>query len=183
MTLFWMVILFAVIQPSYQRTYKCNSNSVCGCSSNPASLARIVGGEDAGTATWSWTVSISIGDIYQCGGTIVSSSWIITAAHCVYDYLGLSITVYAGSNTAWSSNQSRIVSRVIVHSKYNATYFINDIALLKLASPLNMSDPTITPICLPSVNSTRLATDEWPPADTTVNSFHIYSSIFIFFVS
>jgi secreted trypsin-like serine protease len=176
MTLFWIVILIVIIQPSYQRMYSCNSNSVCGCSSKPASVARILGGEDAGISTWGWAVSLSINDTYLCGGSILSSSWIITAAHCVYDNVGSSVTVYAGSTMLWSGTQSRKVSQVIVHSKYNVTGYINDIALLRLTSPLDMSDPAVAPICLPSVNSTILATNEWPPVNTTVNSFQFQSS-------
>ncbi|CAF4850517.1 unnamed protein product, partial [Rotaria sp. Silwood1] len=77
------VLLFVIIQPSYQYVYSCNSTVACGCSSNAASVTRIVGGESAGTSTWGWAVSISISGTSLCGGAILSSSWIITAAHCV----------------------------------------------------------------------------------------------------
>ena len=56
-----------------------------------------------------YQVSLSIsstGGVYQCGGTIVTTFFVVTAAHCVTDYTlsangpvfmsGLSVTVTAG---------------------------------------------------------------------------------------
>jgi secreted trypsin-like serine protease len=173
MTLLWMIILFAVVRPTYQVLYSCNSTAVCGCSANAASVTKIVGGEAAGTATWGWAVSISIDNAYLCGGSIISQLWIVTAAHCVTGYSANQITVYAGSNIRWSGTQSQIGSQVIQHPNYNPSTYVDDIALIKLSSPLDMTDPDVSSICLPSVSSTTLAAGEWPPANTTVNHFLI----------
>jgi Trypsin len=168
--LFSMIILLIVIRSSYQVVYPCNSSASCGCSTNPVSISRIVGGEAARTATWSWAVSISIGNSL-CGGSILSSSWVITAAHCVNGQSASKITVYAGSNTRFSG-QSRAVSKIIVHSNYNSGTHVNDIALLQLTTSFSMTDGLVKPVCLPSVSSTILGAGEWPPAGTTVsNSF------------
>jgi secreted trypsin-like serine protease len=148
-----------------------------------ASLARIVGGEEAGKGTWGWAVSlyILVGDSENfCGGSILSSSWIITAAHCLENISSSDIIVYAGSNTFWSGTQNRTVSKIIVHSDYISDTFVNDIGLLQLTSPLNMDDPAVRPICLPSVSSTTLAAGEWPVPKSTVSTFRFHFSIFIF---
>ncbi len=158
-----------VIRPSYQTVYSCDTNATCGCSTNPVSITRIVGGQAAGTATWGWIVSISIANSYLCGGSIISSSWIITAAHCVNGYSASQITIYAGSIIRWTGTQTRVASKVIVHPSYNSKTYVNDIALLQLASPLTMSDPNISSICIPSVSSAILSAGEWPPAGTTVS--------------
>ncbi|CAF2804034.1 unnamed protein product, partial [Rotaria sp. Silwood2] len=100
--IFFTVLLFVIIEPSYQYVYSCNSSEPCGCSSNAASVTRIVGGESAGTSTWGWAVSIFISGTSLCGGAILSSSWIITAAHCVNGIAASQVTVYAGSNTRFS---------------------------------------------------------------------------------
>jgi secreted trypsin-like serine protease len=173
-----MIILLAFVQPTYEVLYSCDPTATCGCSSYSASVTRIVGGEEAGVSTWSWTVSISIGYFYFCAGSILSSSWIITAAHCFDDLLGTRVVVYAGSNIRLSGTQDLIASRVILHPAYDSVTFTNDIALLQLADPLNMSDPNVSAICMPLVSSTILASSEWPVADTTVSLF--CSSIAIF---
>jgi hypothetical protein len=71
------------------------------------------------------------------------------------------LTIYAGSNILWSGNQTRNAPRIAVHSDYDSSTFENDIALIKLVSPLEMNRSNIGSICLPSVNSTILANGEW----------------------
>ncbi len=164
-----VIILLTVVRTSHQTVYSCNASVSCGCSRNSTVLTRIVGGETASAATWSWAVSLNIANTYLCGGSIISSSWVITAAHCVNGVKASTITVYAGSNLRWSGTQSRVASQVIVHPDYNTDTYVNDIALLKLATPLIMTDPFVSQICLPSVSSTVLSSGEWPPAGTTVS--------------
>jgi secreted trypsin-like serine protease len=172
MKVIWIVILFVAVTPSYQKVYPCNPTATCGCSSKPASLARIVGGETARSESWGWAVSLSMADSLICGGSILSSEWIITAAHCVHDYSASDVIIYAGSNILWFGKQNRTVSQIIIHSDYNGDPdYDNDIALLRLTSPLNMSDPAVSSICVPSVDPTTLAVAEWPAANTTVSFF------------
>ncbi|CAF1143889.1 unnamed protein product, partial [Adineta steineri] len=164
-----LVILFNLIRITYQTTtYSCNATASCGCSTNSATLSRIVGGEAATPATWGWAVSLNIANTYLCGGSIISASWVITAAHCVNSQTASSITIYAGSNSRWTGTQSRVVSKIIVHPSYNSDTYVYDIALLQLQTPLDMTDRYVSQICLPSVNSTILSTTEWPAANTTV---------------
>lgn len=165
----YIIILLITIQTNGQVTYPCDPADVCGCSTNSVSASRIVGGENADGETWGWVVSLSIANTYICGGSIISSSWILTAAHCVHDFIRSPIIVYAGSTTRWSGTQIRQVEEIIVHFDYEPTTYTNDIALLRLASPLNMDDPSVSQICVPSVDSTLLATDEWPLNGTYVS--------------
>lgn len=163
-----VIILFIAIHPTYQVLYTCNPTAPCGCSFNSASATRIVGGEVANITTWGATVSLSYTDGNLCGASILSSSWIITAAHCVIYYEASEIFVHAGSNIQWSGSQNRTVSQIISDADFNFGTFANDIALLKLTDPLNMSDPNINPICMPLVSSTTLESGEWPVANTSV---------------
>jgi secreted trypsin-like serine protease len=166
---YFVIILLTVVRSSHQTLYPCNASASCGCSTNSATLTRIVGGQAAGSATWSWAVSINIANTYLCGGSIISSSWVLTAAHCVNGVTASTITVYGGSNIRWSGTQTSVASQVIVHPDYNTETYVNDIALLKLATPLVMTDPFVSQICLPSVSSTVLSSGEWPPVGTTVS--------------
>lgn len=166
--LFLTILLLSFIEPSIQIIYSCNPKATCGCSLNPVSMSRIVGGENASKATWEWIVSISVKDNILCGGSILSSSWIITAAHCVENYMASHLTVFAGSIVRWSGTQNRSISKIIIHHNYDSTIFLNDIALLQLSSPLMMNDPNVSPICIPSINPFALTFDEFPPNGTTV---------------
>lgn len=167
-TLFF-VILLNIIQFSYEAVYFCDTTTSCGCSKASISVGRIVGGETASPSSWGWAVSISINSASLCGGSILSNSWIITAAHCVSGRLASSIIIYAGSNIRWAGTQSRVVSKVFIHPKYNPRTYVNDIALLELKSPLDMSDPYVGTVCLPSVSQSTLSDGEWPPVGTTVS--------------
>jgi secreted trypsin-like serine protease len=177
-----VIILFSLIRLSHQTVYSCDPNASCGCSTNPVSINRIVGGENAGKATWGWAVSISIDGNGLCGGSIISSSWVITAAHCVVGYTASQFKVYAGSNRRHSGTQIRVASKVIVHPNYDPDTNVNDIALLQLDSALKMSDPYVSTICIPSVSSAILSVGEWPPVNTAVsNSFASFSFCSIYY--
>jgi hypothetical protein len=173
--IFWTILLLVIVQPSHQYIYTCNPSASCGCSSNPASVIRIVGGESAGTSTWAWAVSISIGGTSLCGGAVLSSSWVITAAHCMAGISASQVTVYAGSNIRYSG-QSRVAARVTLHPNYASSTQVNDIALIQLSTPFTMSS-TVKSICIPSVSSITLSNGEWPPAN--LNVCHILSSFFL----
>ncbi|CAF3483118.1 unnamed protein product [Rotaria socialis] len=108
-SILWALFLLVIIQPSHEYLYTCDLNAACGCSSNSASVSRIIGGETAGTSTWCWAVSISIGGSSLCGGSILSSSWILIAAHCMSGVSASQVTIYAGSNTRFSG-QSRVAT-------------------------------------------------------------------------
>lgn len=152
--------------------YSCNSNAACGCSTNAATVTRIVGGENAVSNSWGWAVSLFIDERILCGGTIISSSWIITAAHCVEGMEPYQVIVSAATNALYGLNQWRYSSSIIRHPQYSNHTFENDIALIKVSPPFNMSDPGIAKICLP------MATEQdFPALNSTV--FRFLSFIFL----
>ena len=165
------VLLLAVfIRCSQQTSYSCDPNVSCGCSRNSASVNRIVGGETASEGTWSWTVSLSISQTYLCGGSIISSTWVITAAHCVIGKSASEVTAYAGGTKRSLSTQTRVGAQIIVHPNYDSDTSANDIALIRLSTPLTMTGPDVDVICLPSVSQTALNAGEWPSASSSVST-------------
>ena len=160
---FLLALFFAIFQPTHQVVYSCNASASCGCSSQPAILSKIVGGENATANTWGWAVSLWLNQSALCGGTILSSSWVLTAAHCVYNLAPSQVIVSAATNQLLGETQASYASSIIVHPSYNPTTYINDIALIKILSPFDMTSPAIAKICLPVATS-----DDYPPINSTV---------------
>jgi secreted trypsin-like serine protease len=144
--------------------------------------AKIVGGEPARRNAWPWQVAIyrravkngtplGAGFLF-CGGSLISSKWVLTAAHCfepersgAYDAASAAdIVVVEGTNVLAPSrfgggngNGKKLrVARILVHEAWNARSMENDIALIELASPA-ASKPVGLPPSVPG--STRRTTD------------------------
>jgi secreted trypsin-like serine protease len=151
-----------------QGQFQCDVNAPCGCSpSTPTTtLSRIVGGENAQEDAWPWIVSIRDRTGDYCGGTILSARWILTATHCFQkgqSVFGLEIV--AGSlRTPPSSSKAQVrsVAQIVSHPNYRDKTGKNDITLLRLRTPLNLTVNSVRPICLPSQGQS------WPKDNTTL---------------
>ncbi|XP_044210526.1 transmembrane protease serine 5 [Thunnus albacares] len=120
-----------------------------------AKLPRIIGGVEATLGRWPWQVSLYYSNRHTCGGSIITSQWVVTAAHCVHNYRLPQVSswvVYAGIVTRSSAKMAQhtgyAVEKIIYNKNYNHRSHDSDIALMKLRTPLNFSD-TIRPVCLP----------------------------------
>ncbi len=152
-----MLYLFALVSLSFVQDmsalkYMCNRKSPCGCSRQPVTTARIIGGEPALQDTWSWTISLRNGNNHFCGGSILNEQYIITAAHCLVKINTLSsMTVCAGINRLSDTcRQRREIQTVINHPSYNSETYENDIALIQVKVPFNFTSKSIARICLPN---------------------------------
>ena len=110
-----------------------------------AEPTKIIGGTNANIADFPWQVYYISGP-YLCGGSIIDQNWVVTAAHCTKDSNGnpipaSSMQIKVGSSTT-SGGKVYNVSNVIVHSGFNSQTLINDIALLKIAGPINYTNAT-----------------------------------------
>jgi secreted trypsin-like serine protease len=98
---------------------------------------RIVGGTPATAGDWGWQIILYRSNTFICGGSLINSQWVVTAAHCVYQFLDRSlyriVIATHDRQTLQSYTISRTVSLVIQHESYVDQYFTNDIALFKLS--------------------------------------------------
>ncbi|XP_044019239.1 trypsin-1-like [Aphidius gifuensis] len=103
---------------------------------------RIVGGKPVDIQDAPHQVSLQNYGFGFCGGTIIGSQWVLTAAHCAV-YTASQITVRAGSTTKGSGGSVHTVSKVIKHEKYKTNMYgvpINDVALLKINEPFTFDE-------------------------------------------
>lgn len=111
--------------------------------------ARIVGGSAASRNQFPHQVALLRMGSLSCGGSLINSKWVLTAAHCVYNGNQIipasSLTVVAGTVDLQRGGVLRKVRRVIPHEKYGD--FRNDVALLELEQAYQL-DESIQPIAL-----------------------------------
>ena len=133
---------------------------ICGLKFIRHRQKRIVGGQRAKPHDWPWQVFIK--SPLTCGASILTRTWIITAAHCLHDdksgviFEPSQIKVVLGQHDRRIQSQrfpsvDRSIAQVILHEGYNFTdpHSDFDLALLRLDSPIDFQ-PHIIPICLPS---------------------------------
>ncbi|XP_038596308.1 chymotrypsin-like protease CTRL-1 [Tachyglossus aculeatus] len=145
MAFLWVAICLALLGSSYG----------CGIPIiSPAvdSSQRIVNGENSLPGSWPWQVSLkdrSSGGHF-CGGSLINQYWAVTAAHC---NVSPSRHVVVLGQYDMSSNsepiQVKTISRAITHPGWNPNTFNNDITLLKLSSPAQLTT-YVSPVCLAS---------------------------------
>ncbi|KID81821.1 Peptidase cysteine/serine, trypsin-like protein [Metarhizium guizhouense ARSEF 977] len=113
---------------------------------------RIKGGEDAKEGEFPFIVRLNFpgnGEIL-CGGSLLDSTTVLTAAHCVV--ATEAISVRAGSLDKETGGVVAEVKSNLLHPDYNHFKRGNDIAILKLSTPIEESK-TISYAKLPAGGS------------------------------
>ncbi|KAF3688309.1 Coagulation factor VII [Channa argus] len=113
---------------------------------------RIVGGTECPKGECPWQVLLMNKGKGFCGGVIYKPTWILTASHCMEDMSAEFLKVVAGEhNTEVHEGTEQLiqVSEIITHENYTKKNADNDIALLRLASPITYTQFAI-PACLPT---------------------------------
>ena len=107
---------------------------------------QIVGGVPSPLGAFPHQVSFSQGESHFCGGSIVSSTFVVTAAHCCGGDPA-ELFIRAGLNNVINpeSDFQRVqVAQVIIHPNYDDSTIYNDICLLRLSGQLILSSKTRT---------------------------------------
>nr|AGM32842.1 trypsin-like serine protease [Coptotermes formosanus] len=110
---------------------------------------RITGGNAAERGQFPWQALVIIDDTYICGGSLIDNRTVVTAAHCVV--AGSTYEVRLGTTRLdiIESDSVRTISRTaIVHSGYDGTTLVNDIAVIRLPTAVD-TNAYINPVKLP----------------------------------
>ncbi|HVM07637.1 MAG TPA: serine protease [Acidimicrobiales bacterium] len=112
-----------------------------------APAKAVVNGTSAADGEFPFMASLQYqsDDFAFCGGSVVASGWVLTAAHCVdghkLDKEPLQVVVGRTRLSDTSKGEEIPVAEIRVHPKYDSSAMANDVALLKLARAT--SAPTI----------------------------------------
>uniref|UniRef100_A0A2K5CB28 Transmembrane serine protease 11B n=1 Tax=Aotus nancymaae TaxID=37293 RepID=A0A2K5CB28_AOTNA len=109
---------------------------------------KIVNGKSAQAGAWPWQASMPWKGHHYCGASLISSRWLLSAAHC-----------FAKRNNSkdWTVNfgtvvnkpyMTRKVQNIIFHENYSSPGLHDDIALVQLAEEVSFMK-YIRRICLP----------------------------------
>jgi secreted trypsin-like serine protease len=111
-----------------------------GASPGAAAATRahssVVGGSFGDYAQWPFAAAIFRKGRMHCGGSVISPTQILTAAHCVFDFNLANFTVVTGRDNLRDGATGQVipVASGRVHPDY-ATTALHDVAVLNLAQP------------------------------------------------
>ncbi|NXN74898.1 TM11E protease, partial [Himantopus himantopus] len=118
-----------------------------------AGVERIIGGQRARDGEWPWQASIQLDGIHRCGASVISHTWLVTAAHC-----------FRGRRDPrrWSASfgillrppkQKKLIRRIIIHERYSDFVLDHeyDVAVVELASAIEFTSD-VHSVCLPEAS-------------------------------
>ena len=127
-------------------------------------VARVIGGRESEIGAFPWIAGlIDQFGFNFCGGALIKSKYILTAAHCVHNKREEDLIAIIGQTDLDIGYLLKRgvyrVTKVLVHPRFILSNWSHDIALLRV-QPLHPSptSPNPEPICLPG-RSERSFTD------------------------
>jgi len=132
------------------------------CGKSTVQQSRIVNGNDAKPGAWPWIASLQNSrGRHFCGGSLITPTWVLTAAHCVQGMLkngADKFRVQLGQHDIRTTNhiqksnpyvQSIQLKRVVPHPSYDSNTLNSDFALLELKYPAKLNS-RVELACMPS---------------------------------
>ncbi|XP_032755925.1 mannan-binding lectin serine protease 1 isoform X1 [Rattus rattus] len=135
-------------------------------------ISRIFNGRPAQKGTTPWIAMLSqLNGQPFCGGSLLGSNWVLTAAHCLHHPLDPEEPILHNSHLLSPSDfkiimgkhwrrrsdedeQHLHVKHIMLHPLYNPSTFENDLGLVELSESPRLND-FVMPVCLPEHPSTE----------------------------
>ncbi|CAL4109761.1 unnamed protein product [Meganyctiphanes norvegica] len=127
-------------------------NERCHCGEGNF-FTRIVGGRDTEQYEYPWQVGLVKSDqIPFCGGSLVSSHFVLTAAHCVYNIPKEEYSLVFGEHDWKNASDSihRDVDQIFIHPDYDHNSQDYDITLIRVSVAIDIYTFVTSPVCLPT---------------------------------
>jgi len=109
---------------------------------------------------------------FFCGSTLIGNQWVVTASHCLFKNQDGTdpqtedeLRIVLGEHNIGATTESKIprkvvrVSKIITHESYDADKSSNDVALLKLAEPVDLN--VYTPACIAHSGENFVGNNAW----------------------
>uniref|UniRef100_A0A6M2E1M4 trypsin n=1 Tax=Xenopsylla cheopis TaxID=163159 RepID=A0A6M2E1M4_XENCH len=99
---------------------------------------KIVGGQSTSIQQHPYQVALLYeNDYHNCGGSLISEKWVLTAAHCISS---IKYFVRVGSTLETEGGVVHKAKNQYAHEKFNYTTVDYDYGLIELETPVQLSD-------------------------------------------
>ncbi|KAM5340666.1 transmembrane protease serine 11A isoform 3-T3 [Glossophaga mutica] len=133
-------------------TGKLTVQACCGKRVVPLIVNRIMSGDTAAKAAWPWQASLQRDNVHQCGATLISNTWLVTAAHCFKTNANPRQWTVSFGTTINPPLMKRNVRRIIVHERYHSPAREYDIAVVQFSPRVAFTDD-VRRVCLPEASA------------------------------
>ncbi|XP_054152811.1 brain-specific serine protease 4-like [Oppia nitens] len=111
---------------------------------------RVVNGKDANEGSYPWMVAILKNGDSWCGGSIINSRWILTAAHCFMNDQDPKLYAIRVGTVNRNRGRAYRVDYLVMHERFHLDNMYNsDIAMLHVRQDIEMGE-NVNSICLPT---------------------------------
>ncbi|XP_075984150.1 trypsin Blo t 3-like [Anticarsia gemmatalis] len=102
---------------------------------------KIVGGTDADITTYPYQAYLVLDDgrdQYECGGSIISEFYVLTAAHCLLSVRVQTVYVRIGSTNKNSGGTQYTSTTFYTHPQYNTRTYDYDVAIIQIDEGMDL---------------------------------------------